>query len=492
MFKNYNHLGFHNPYFIWHDGRLEIEKRFPDIVRRKGSPLELDIASVIQFLMKSYMLGDRTILKNVYKTPWMAKPNKKMNRWDYHKIKVHQNKKESASFVAEELFIKLQEEIANYIGTSKKIGILLSGGMDSWIVAGTLDYLIKRNHLPNITVKAFTWGNSNSRDVIYSKIIAERLGWEWKHLTVSQESVMHNINVAADYGCEYSPIHLHAIPQIKKERGLDCFLAGSFGDSIGRAEYEGIKVMNLKSPLNRFRNFGNILKFRAYKNHITDSINDIKQYHKLYPQQFKYQLYESDMQIHYMRRKLNPCMAVLDETAPVYQAFTSPVIFEFMWSIDPAYRSDKIYEYLMKLFDTELNDIPWARTGIKYGQNDGEKDNYEKVHHSYDHIINSDLFEFIEDKVLSPAIQRLGIFNKTSLYTLLKLLKITPKGYNIVYGERLCWIASLALMVEKYDISQNEFYSSDARDLINGMILCPAEVLIRTVNEAGRKFLYNN
>jgi len=172
MFKNYNHLGFHNPYFIWDNGRIEIKKRFPDIVRRKGSPLELDIASVIQLLMKSYMLGDRTIIKNVYKTPWMAKPNEKMNGWDHYKIKVHQNRKESASFVAEELFIKLQEEIANYIGTSKKIGILLSGGMDSRIVAGTLDYLIKRNHLPNITVKAFTWGNSNSRDVIYSRIIA--------------------------------------------------------------------------------------------------------------------------------------------------------------------------------------------------------------------------------------------------------------------------------------------------------------------------------
>lgn len=489
MFKNYNHLGFHNPYFIWHNGRLEIEKRFPDIVRKKGSPLELDIASVIQLLMKSYMLGDRTILKNVYKTPWMAKPNEKMDGWNHYKVKTHQNKNESVEFVAEELFSNLQEEIANYIGNSKKIGILLSGGMDSRIVAGTLDYLIKRNNLSNISVKAFTWGNSNSRDVIYSKIIAERLGWEWKHFIVTKESVMQNIKVAADYGCEYSPIHLHAIPQIKKERGLDCFLAGSFGDSIGRAEYEGIKVMNLKSPFYGFRNFGNILKFQAYKNHIADSINDLKQYHDLYPQNFKYQLYESDMQIHYMRRKLNPCMAVLDENAPLYQAFTSPDVFEFMWSIDPAYRTDKIYEFLIKFFDTELNDIPWARTGIKYGQKDEVKDNYEKENHSYANIINSDIFEFIEDKVLSPAIQRLGIFNKTSLYTLLNLLKITPKGYNIVYGERLCWIASLALMVEKYKISQNEFYSSNVKDLINGMLLCPVEVLIRTANEARRKFL---
>ena len=38
------------------------------------------------------MFGDRTILKGIYKTPWMAKQNKQMNGWEYVKVPVKKNR----------------------------------------------------------------------------------------------------------------------------------------------------------------------------------------------------------------------------------------------------------------------------------------------------------------------------------------------------------------------------------------------------------------
>lgn len=484
MFEYYSHLGFNNPYFIWQKDKIVIEEKFSDIISKKGKIRELDLNSVIQILARTYMFGNRTIVKGIYKTPWMAKPNGHLNGWEYFKVPLHENKKLDIEFIAKELFELLQAEILEYIGNSKNIGVLLSGGMDSRIMAGTIDYLIKQKTIKDISVKAFTWGNPNSRDVIYSKEIAKRFDWEWKHFLITPESLIHNIELVADQGCEYTPIHLHAMPQIKQESGLDCILAGSFGDGIGRAEYEGVKVINLENLYKGFRNFGSIIKSAIYENYNITTIDDLRMYHKLFPRSLSYQRFEQDCQIHYMRRKLNPCMTFINETTPVYQIFTNPNLFGFMWSLDPENRTDHIYNAIIRFFKTDLRDIPWSRTGLKYNQTTGEPDNYSQKNHSYPEIINTELFNFIKDRVLSSNIERLGIFNRVSLISLLNLLKVTPKDYNIAYGERLCWIASLAIMVEKYDVTQSESYPYNIKDCVNGLVLSPGEFILRNTKEA--------
>src|SRR5690606_25871175 len=86
-------------------------------------------------------------------------------------------------------------------------------------------------------VTALTWGLEASRDVQYAARITELYQWNFKHFNLTADMLLHNIEVTAAMGAEFSPVHLHAMPQIAGLDGLDCILAGSYGDSIGRGEY---------------------------------------------------------------------------------------------------------------------------------------------------------------------------------------------------------------------------------------------------------------
>lgn len=475
MFKNSNHLGFFNPYFIKKDGVFLIKENFGEIIKLVDEPKKIDLISIIELLNRNYFLGDRTIIQGINISPWMAKPNKSNNEWVFHDLPIHKEINLDEATIAEELFTRLQKEILSYIGEKKSIGILLSGGMDSRIVAGTLDYLIKSEILADdIIVTALTWGNENSRDVVYAKRIAEKLKWDWKHYSVTAENLKDNLNEVAINGCEFSPIHLHALPQIRDDNKLDCVLAGSYGDSIGRAEYSGVKVNNLKALTNNFRNVGALLKQNAFQDMKGKWMTDTEKYHTLFPEKQLYQQYELDNQLHYMRRMLNPCMKFIGLHNPLQQVFTSPDVFGFMWSIIPKKRNNEVYKLIISKFKTDFSNIPWARTGLPYGVTEGLPDSFDNTHHSYKDFIDYDLYEEIKNLVLSDEIKSLEVFNMKSLTLSLKLIKSQPHT-KLWYEEKLIWLASLSKAISLYDIKNDKIYKNNNFDIFNNKVLVPLE-----------------
>jgi asparagine synthase (glutamine-hydrolysing) len=306
-------------------------------------------------------------------------------------------------------------------------------------VAGILDFLIKEKKIKAKKVVAYTWGNDNCRDVVYAKQISQRLDWEWKHFVVEHDDIKKNFKISAEQGCEYSGIHLHGIPKIALEQEVDLILAGSYGDSIGRAEYSGKHVKHIK-PLNfLFYNFGSLLNYKCYKNVSSEVKSEIGKYHKLFPREKKYQQLELDYQLHYMRRMLNPCMAVINQKTPLFQVFTSPEVFGFMWSLNPEMRNNNIYTHLMEKFKTKLNDIPWSRTGKMFNSKIGVSDNYEKKTNSYSEIIQKDIVEKFSNTEISN-----GIINKHSFKKLLLSIQ-KANNYNFHYLEAICWVNSFSI-----------------------------------------------
>ena len=450
-FQYYDHLGFFSPYYYMsNDGGVYFDQNFSKILTQFGSPLIIDPVAIAEVLSKRFMLGDRTLIQNVFRTPGLASFDQEKSEWMHLDIPKYQNRFESNEFIAEGLFALLCEEVKKYVGNSKSVGILLSGGMDSRMVAGVLDFLIRSQQLEVTSVTAYTWGNDDCRDVVYAETISKRLGWLWKRFTVSSSDLWENFKIAGYRGCEYSGIHLHAIPQIIKEANVEVILAGSYGDSIGRGEYEGIHIDRLTPIDIGFRNFGNLLKYKVYSEIKNLWQEDIIKYRTQYKGIKSYQQNELDYQLHYMRRMLNPCMELINEVIPTYQVFSSPAVYQFMWSFDSKCRNDSIYLYLMKLFKTQLDDIPWARTGLPYGTFQGEPDRYSKKHNSYSSFIQNDLINKIESRVNSYRIEKLSIFNKEAIRFLIKLIRTYP-NYNIDYLERLTWLVSLDYFLEEHE-----------------------------------------
>src|SRR5690606_19461453 len=83
-YTNYNYLGFHNPYYnITQTNQIDSFHNFLDFVS-KGDRV-LDFSAFTEVSIYGYCLGDRTLIKNLKKSPWMARPNLENTGWDYER-----------------------------------------------------------------------------------------------------------------------------------------------------------------------------------------------------------------------------------------------------------------------------------------------------------------------------------------------------------------------------------------------------------------------
>ena len=473
-FKYYNHLGFFNPYYVeGEDGFYITNSNIEAISSLKDRAV--DVVSIVELLSLGYCLGDRTLVQGVKRTPWMAKPSDDMSTWDFFTVPTHKEEHLNQNVVVEKFFVNLRNELLDYIAGKAHIGVLLTGGMDSRVLACVLDSLVRDGSVVGKTITAFTWGGEDSRDVIYARRIAEMLGWEWKHLTVDVAQMEVNMEYVIEEGCEYTPVHLHAMPKIIEHNYLDCVLAGSFGDSIGRGEYSGRKLNAIGGIQHSIKNFSHLFNNKILSDSLIHINKDILGYHYQFPQDKNYQVFEQDLQIHYMRRMLNPCMGVINRHVPLFQLFTDPKVFGFMWSLEPSLRNDDIYYKLLQTYNSSLLSIPWARTGLLYPLKKGVADGYTKKHHDYGKMIRESFYSRIQHDIKFYELAEFDIFNVNAIYDLLRWCKNYPFKGSLYYEERLLWIACLSKYLRTNEIEN----SIKCRSGVVGRMLSSTEYYFR-------------
>ncbi len=301
-------------------------------------------------------------------------------------------------------------------------------------------------------VTAITWGNEDSRDVVYARQIANRFDWDVKHIPLDAQTLADNIETAGLAGAEVSALHLHAMPKIAELQGIDLVLAGSYGDSVGRAEFSGRKVTNLKSVLpKRIDPFG-VLHQSAVRAAIPSLNNDCSSTHLL-TGVGSLRHHEIEQEMHYMRRMLQSCMVTIAKKIPLYQMFTSIEVFGLMWGLDPAVRNNSWYRYLLEQLPGELLDIPWARTGTLYEQNHSQTpDEFSKLNHAYGTWLRQDLRGLIIERVNGGKIRGLGLFTEIGLDNALRAWGKATTRSTSPLDELICWLASLHVFLNHYDI----------------------------------------
>lgn len=452
-FRYFNHLGFHNPYYLDGENGRIITSSFEDIISViPANERVLDFTAVTEVFSLGYCLGDRTLVRGLSKSPWMAKPNLEDSSWDYYSLPKHSFEVDEIGSVAMHFSTLLQEELINYVHPHTNIGVLLTGGMDSRIVVAILKSLLDQGKLVDKNIYTYTWGREGSRDVVYASKIAEMYGWSWTHLPVDVDQMKENFAVAVSNGCEYTAIHLHAMSQIARRSHLDCVLAGSFGDSVGRAEFSGVKVQQLVSLEKKIKNLGGLLRGDLCRL-VSDQIQyDMNRYRDLFPVTEQFQSYEHEQQLHYMRRMLNACMSVIDQKIPLYQMFSSPAVFGYMWSLSPKIRGNDIYKVLLEQLAPELLSIPWARTGLKYPNTKGESDTYDKKHHDYGKMIRDNFLEMICESVEENISIASMLFDVSSINKAVRNLKKFPIEGKLVYEEKLIYVAQVLNFISKFDV----------------------------------------
>ena len=448
LFKYAHHLGFNNPYFLKNKQKLIFDTKFESIISKTASTYTLNPKALLSFFNKFYFLADNSIVNEINRSPWMGMPNKDKTDWNFYDLPKHQNKIKKEENVANGLFELLCEEIVEYVGEAKSVGILLSGGMDSRMVAGCLHHLMHQKRIDLKRVVAYTWGNTDSRDYIYAKRLAHDLDWEFKSYQIGAEEMWNNFMISGLRGCEYSGLHLHAMPQIAETNDVEVMLAGSYGDSIGRAEYSEIKVDKVSAISQKINNRAGLLNPKVFKKSKALLLEDINKYHTIFKKEKAYEENEIDLQLHYMRRMLNPCMEVINDITPLFQIFTSPKVFAYMWSLDVSVRNDKVYYCMLKKFPDEISKVPWARTGKRFMHDEDIPDQHKKKHHNYFDIVQFELY----DKILSYVDANkayLSYVNIDAFKMIMKEVKRFPK-HNNDYLQLVSWIVSYTKFVKTY------------------------------------------
>jgi len=303
------------------------------------------------------------------------------------------------------------------------------------------------------------------------------------HFPITVDTLAENITNAGLIGAEFSPLHLHAMVDVAKLEGIDAILAGSYGDSVGRAEFSGRGVTQLRSVLPRILDSFGLLKGRAVIQAKFELNQDLVDSQHLVASIPLLRRREIEQEMHYMRRMLQSCMQAIATKIPLYQLFTAPSVFGLMWSLDPTVRNNEWYARLLPKLPGNLLDIPWARTGQRYDKPSEVFDDYSKKFHKYGRWLRNDLKESVLERVNSGCIHALGLFNEKSLDKLIMSWQKANTDDTSRLDEVVSWLASLCEFINAYGIlPPKEIYGSSFNDSIRaavGHIYAEAFVAVR-------------
>jgi hypothetical protein len=262
--------------------------------------------------------------------------------------------------------------------------------------------------------------------------------------------------MAEKNACLSAPHHLHGMSWFKNLSSETLVIAGSYGDSIGRAEFSGKHLLELDfiKPVNTFS---------LIRPEVLVSANELVQsdIHELLmraPDAPKYAQCEHQMQGHYMRGMIGHVMSVINNYCSVYQMFTSPKVYGYMWSLHPSLRTDEIYAQMFDNLDSKLARVPWARTnkamrGVTYG---AQKNLRCDFHCYYDWAVQlHDEISALND----PAwFEKLAIFDINQISYLGK--QIEHKTALSRHYDAWFWLASFRKFAEYFQSEGKEIRAS--------------------------------
>jgi asparagine synthase (glutamine-hydrolysing) len=404
------------------------------------------------------------LIQGISRTPWLSSVHPSGDI-EYHKAPPHGQLCIDSHQFAEEFLRLYRKELLSFVEDHhERIYMLLSGGMDSRVMAATLETLKKSGEV-QLPIIAVTWGIEDCRDVVYAHRIAEYLGWEWVHVPLDSESYWRNFEFGAiALGAEVDPKHLHRMDWFKNVPENSLVLAASYGDSVGRAEFSSVHLSQVQEM--RPEDLNRLLLPKVYSEARNQLLNDIGALRRRHGHRSETGWREIERQAHYMRRHLCTVMNTINRWATLRQSFTTPDLFGFVWSLSPSVRKDDLYERLLERLDPTLLDVPWARTGRKYNVAGSiSTDDLSKGFHRYGRWLRSDHSEAIAEHLFGGTLDNLGIFDMKQVQWLYREWLREHLDHDTRLCTQLSFLAALSIYAQSAGIEGQSPGSKEGFDL---------------------------
>jgi asparagine synthase (glutamine-hydrolysing) len=425
-------------------------RTWQDTLAHSGPELTLDPASVFSLVSFHLVCGDRTHFREIRRLPWLSEVGRDGDA-RLESIPPHDLRWLSYPQIADELLRRLGEEMLRACQGRREVYVLLSGGLDSRIVAGVLARLVREGRL-DARPTAMTWGLADSRDTVYGREAARILGLEWRHVELGPQHLLENVeDTARLLGALVSPIHLHRMTWFRSVSRDALVLAGNYGDMVGRAEFSGTRLLEL-SLLEASNPFG-LVRREVLESARQGVGEELRALHARSPRGPRYVLCEHEMHGHYTRCLIAHAMSVIDHFCDVYQMFTDPSVYGFMWSLHPSLRFDEVYAELLERLHPELARLPWARTNRALrGRTEGARADLRRHFHDYPGWVSGALRDALDQAVDPDWCAATGLFDGGRVRTLRDLARVVPDREALHFAgnpfEVYVWLASFRRLVE--------------------------------------------
>lgn len=477
------------PYWMRHEDDIFVADtagKLADLV-----PVEhriIDPVSVLALLQFNYMLGDRTLVSGVHKMLPRAVLAGTGEVRRFAPIP-HGMRREARSSVAARFLELLEAEMVEAARGHSRVHVLLSGGMDSRIIAGVLQRARSRIQA---TIDLVTWGDPQSRDVAYAKRVAAVLGWEHILLDYTPQLAWANVSAAASWGgAECTGIHLHGLEGLRElAEKDDLVIAGTLGDSMGRAVYGGRHIKRtLMWPITNTHGLLPYAQLQQLGREARRARADAWEMAEAAPRWVRAEL---DMQENYLGRMLCHAMDYARQFCSLHQAFSSDALVEFVWSLSPGVRCDEVYFEVLRMLDPRLAAIPWARTGLAPDGQGRVDASLRVTYHDWRHWPRTEFLDDLEQLYFSPQLASLGLFHQPALERLWRRFTHERRP-SIRLSEDILKICSIEIARERYAL-QAPFAPPTRRDRVTerGARLAigaaaPAFVALRTAKRVAKR-----
>jgi len=423
-----------------------------EALSQTSEQLSWDAASLFSQVSLGYGCGDRMLVEQIVRQPWMSQIGRR-GEVRREPIPVHGTRSLTAREIAERLRELLRAEAASACEGFSEIYVLLSGGLDSRLIAITLRDLHREGRLRCKPV-AVTWGLEDSRDVYYGRELAGQLGFDWQHVSLEPHHLIENIDISAQrLGGLNWPTDLHRASWFRNVSPSALVLAGSEGDAIGRGESAGESVLERRG-LAPGSTYG-LLRPEVIAAGTAGLTADLAASRERASGRPRYGLFECEDEDQRHRSQLMHSIGVIDQYCHLYQMFTHPDLFSFVWSIHPAFRDDRVYRHLLALLDPELASLPWSRTNRSVvGKTTGARRGLRREFDLYRDWIVGPLYKQLRERIDPEWFAGTGLFESAGVRQLGEAIRKDDRSLRLS-GKRpyftWLWLATFREYAELLD-----------------------------------------
>lgn len=235
---------------------------------------------------------------------------------------------------------------------------------------------------------------------------------------------------------------------------------------VGRAEFSGQHLLELRGlrPVNTF----GLLESTLVEQAANGIYEDRQTLFARSPGASQFALLEHEMQGQYMRGLIAHVMNIINQYCTVYQAFTHPAVYGFMWAIHPAHRLNQTYVEALKQLHPRLLETPWARTNRALsGVTVGAYRDLRPRFHDYPGWVCGELFESLLSHVRPDWFESTGLFSGCQVE---RFLQDIVKPYTAQHhSSTLLWLASFRQFVERLETLEKQV-KLDPADIQEGTV----------------------